>query len=50
MEKLLDGSAYIGARGGGQGGGRTYQGSLKLTLGRTRPMGPSGGDVTPLDL
>ena len=28
----------------------TSQGSLKLTLGRTRPMGPSGGDVTPLDL
>ena len=24
--------------------------SLKLTLGRTRPMGPSGGDATPLDL
>ena len=50
MEKLLDGSTYIGARGGGQGGGRTSQGSLKLNLGRTRPMGPSGGDVTPLDL
>ena len=26
------------------------QDSLKLTLGRTRPMGPSGGDATPLDL
>ena len=26
------------------------QGSLKLILGRTRPMGPSGGDATPLDL
>ena len=26
------------------------QGSLKLTLGRTRLMGPSGGDATPLDL
>ena len=49
-EKLLDGSTYIGARGGGQRGGRTSQGSLKLTLGRTRLMGPSGGDVTPLDL
>ena len=45
-----DGSTYIGARGGGQGGGRTSQGSLKLNLGRTRPMGPSGGDATPLDL
>ena len=30
-------------------GGRP-QGSLKLNLGRTRPMGPSGGDATPLDL
>ena len=49
-EKLLYGSTYIGARGGGQGGGRMSQGSLKLTLGRTRPMGPSGGDATPLDL
>ena len=49
-EKLLDGSTYIGARGGGQGGGRTSQDSLKLNLGRTRPMDPSGGDVTPLDL
>ena len=26
------------------------QGSLKLTLGHTRLMGPSGGDATPLDL
>ena len=26
------------------------QGSLKQNLGRTRPMGPSGGDATPLDL
>ena len=26
------------------------KGILKLTLGRTRPMGPSGGDATPLDL
>ena len=26
------------------------QGSLKLTLGRTRLMGPSGGGATPLDL
>src|SRR3954465_2558774 len=26
------------------------QGSLKPTLGRTRLMGPSGGDATPLDL
>ena len=49
-EKLLDGSTYIGARGGGQGGGRMTQGSLKPTLGRTRLMGPSGGDATPLDL
>ena len=30
--------------------GRTFQGSLKLTLGCTRLMGPSGGDATPLDL
>ena len=36
--------------GGGQGGGRASQGSLKLTLGRTRLMGPSGGDATSLDL
>src|SRR3954464_11420309 len=50
MKKLLGGSTYIGARGGGQGGGRTSQGSLKPTLGRTRLMGPSGGDATPLDL
>src|SRR3954466_11566120 len=49
-KKLLSGSTYIGARGGGQGGGRTSQGSLKPTLGRTRLMGPSGGDATPLDL
>ena len=49
-KKLLDGSTYIGARGGGQGGGRTSQGSLKQTLGRTRLMGLSGGDATPLDL
>ena len=49
-KKLLDGSTYIGVRGGGQGGGRMSQGSLKLTLGHTRLMGPSGGDATPLDL
>ena len=49
-KKLLDGSTYIGARGGGQEGGRTSQGNLKLTLGRTRLMGPSGGAATPLDL
>ena len=49
-KKLLDGSTYIGARGGGQGGGRTSQVSLKPTLGRTRLMGPSEGDATPLDL
>ena len=49
-KKLLDGSTYIGARGGGQGGRRTSQGSLKLTLGRIRLMGPSGGDATPLGL
>ena len=47
---MLDGSTYIGARGGGQGGGRMSQGSLKLTLGCTRIMGLSGGDATPLDL
>ena len=49
-KKILDGSTYIGVRGGGQGGGGTSQGSLKLTLGHTRLMGPSGGDATPLDL
>ena len=49
-EKLLDGSTYIGARGGGQGGRRMSQGSLKPTLGHTRLMGPSGGDATPFDL
>ena len=47
-KKILDGSTYIGVRGGGQGGGRMSQGSLKLTLGRTRLMGPSEGDATPL--
>ena len=30
-KKLLDKSNYIGARGGGQGGGRTSQGILKPT-------------------
>ena len=49
-KKLLDGSTYIGGRGGGQRGGRTSQGILKPTLGRTRLMGPSGGDATPLDM
>ena len=49
-KKLLDGSTYIGSRGAGQGGGTRSQGILKLTLGRTSPMGPSGGDVTSLDL
>ena len=50
MKKLLDGSTYIGARSGGQGGGRTSHGSLKLNIGRKRLMGPSGGGATPLDL
>src|SRR3954468_1670594 len=43
-------STYIGLKGGGQGGGRTSQGVLKLNLGRTRHLGPCGGDATPIEL
>src|SRR4051812_46520230 len=37
-------------KGGGQGGGSTSQGVLKLNQGRTRHLGPCGGDATPIDL
>src|SRR3954467_10011200 len=43
-------TTYIGLKGGGQGGGRTSQGVLKLNLGRTRHLGPCGGDATPIEL
>ena len=44
---LTDGSTYIGAWGGGQGGGRTLQDTKNTTLGRTRPLGPIRGDAAP---